>query len=112
MDRLGYALDDRFYGIEGSHLATFRRMMKEVTLADVNAAIKKYLQYENLEIVLVTKDARSLKEALVTDASSPITYPTPKPESILAEDRQIDVFPLRIKSQDVRIIPVTELFAK
>jgi zinc protease len=112
MDRLGYALDDRFYGIEGSHLATFRRMMEEVTLADVNAAIKRYLQYENLEIVPVTKDARSLKEALVEDASSPITYPTPKLESILAEDRQIDVFPLRIKSQDVRIIPVTELFAK
>ena len=33
-------------------------MMDELTLADVNAAIKKYLQYENLEIVLVTKDAR------------------------------------------------------
>ncbi len=112
MDRLGYALDDRFYGIEGSHLATFRRMMDEVTLADVNAAIKKYLQYEDLEIVLVTKDARSLKEALVNDAPSPITYPTPKPESILVEDREIGVFPLKIKSQDVRIIPVTELFAK
>ncbi len=112
MDRLGYALDDRFYGIQGSHLATFRRRMDELTLADVNAAIKEHLQYENLEIVLVTKDARSLKEALLEDAPSPITYPTPKPESILAEDREISVFPLKIKSRDVRIIPVTELFAK
>ncbi len=112
MDRLGYALDDRFYGIHGSHLATFRRMMDELTLADVNAAVKKYLQYENLEIVLVTKDARSLKEALVEDAPSPIEYPAPKPESILAEDRQIGVFPLKIEGRNVRIIPVTELFAK
>ncbi len=112
MERLGFALDDRFYGIEGSHLANFRRMMDEVTLADVNAAIKHYLQYANLEIVLVTKDARSLKEALVNDAPSPIAYPTPKSASILAEDGPISTFPLEIHREDVRIIPVTELFAK
>ena len=111
-ERLGYALDDRFYGIEGSHLANFRRMMDEVTLADVNAAIKAHLQYANLEIVLVTKDAQSLKEALVNDAPSPIAYPTPKSAPILAEDRAISTFPLEIKREDVRIIPVTELFAK
>ena len=112
MDRLGYALDDRFYGMEGSHLEKFRRMMDELTLADVNAAVKRHLQYENLEIVLVTQDARSLKEALVADAASPIEYPTRKAESILAEDREIAVFPLRIESRSVRIIPVNELFAK
>jgi zinc protease len=112
MDRLGYAIDDRFYGIKGSHLEDFRRMMDEVTLAEVNAAIKKHLQYENLKIVLVTKDAQSLKESLVGDAPSPITYPTPKPEAVLAEDREISVFPLKIKSEDVRMVPVTELFLK
>ena len=74
MDRLGYALDDRFYGIKGSHLENFRRAMDEVTLADVNAAIKKYLQYDNIDIAIVTKDAESLKKALVDDAPSPITY--------------------------------------
>ena len=112
MDRLGYALDDRFYGIKGSHLEKFRHMMDELTLADVNAAIKKHLQYENLEIVLVTKDARSLKEALAKDAPSPIEYPTRKAESILVEDREIAAFPLRIERQNVRIIPVGELFTK
>jgi zinc protease len=111
-DRLGYALDDRFYGVKGGHLATFRRMMDELTLADVNAAVKRYLQYENLEIVLVTQDAQSLKEALVADAASPIEYPTRKAESILAEDCEIAVFPLRIESRSVRIIPVGELFTK
>ena len=29
MDRLGYALDDRFYGIDGTHLENFRRAMDE-----------------------------------------------------------------------------------
>ena len=59
MERLGYALDDRFYGIDGSHLETFRRRMDEVTRDEVNAAIRKHLQYENLQIVIVTKDAKA-----------------------------------------------------
>jgi zinc protease len=57
MERLGYALDDRFYGIQGSHLEDFRRLMPELTLDEVNAAIKKHWQYENLQIAIVTKDA-------------------------------------------------------
>jgi zinc protease len=112
MDRLGYALDDRFYGIKGSHLANFRQAMNEVTLAEVNAAIKKHLQYENLDIAIVTKDAESLKKALVDETPSPIAYATPKPESVLTEDREISVFPLHIKPDNIRIVPVTELFEK
>ena len=64
MDRLAYALDDRFYGIHGSHLELFSKMLNEVTLADVNAAIKKYWQCENMQIVIVTDNAQALKEAL------------------------------------------------
>ncbi len=112
MDRLGYAMDDRFYGIQGSHLENFRRMMDELTLADVNAAIYKHLHYGRMEIVFVTNGAEALREALVNDSPSPITYPTPRPESIVAEDRQISVFPLKIKAKDVRIVPVSDLFAK
>jgi zinc protease len=112
MDRLGYALDDRFYGIDGSHLEKFRRAMEELTLADVNAAIKRHFQYDCLHIVIVTKDAESLKEALANDTPSPIAYATPKPESVLAEDREISVFPLRIKRENVRIVRVAEMFDK
>ncbi len=88
MDRLGYALDDRFYGIQGSHLEMFRRRMDEVTLAETNAAVKRYLQSDHLQIVIVTSDAKGLAEALVRDTPSPITYPSPKPPAILAEDRR------------------------
>ncbi len=112
MDRLGYALDDHFYGIHGSHLDLFHRMMDQVTLDEVNAAIKKYWQYENLQIVFVTKDAQALKAALVADAPSPITYATAKPPQILAEDREISVFPLKVQAKDVKIVPIGRLFLK
>jgi zinc protease len=112
MERLGYAIDDKFYTLKRSHLETFRKMMNEVTLKDVNAAIKKYWQYDNMQIAIVTKDAASLKEALVNDAPSPIIYKTPKPQHVLDEDKEIGIFPLRIKAADVTTIPIADLFVK
>ncbi|RPH37920.1 insulinase family protein [bacterium] len=112
MERLGYALDDRFYGIKGSHLETFREMMKTLTREDVNAAVKKHLRYGKMAIAIVTKDAKSFKEALVSDAPSPITYKTPKPESVLSEDKEIGTFPVKVKPEDVKIVKVEELFQK
>ncbi len=112
MDRLAYALDDRFYGIDGSHLALYAKMLNELTLADVNAAIKKYWQCENMQIVMVTKDAQALKDALVKNTPSPYTYPTPKPPALLKEDEEIVKYPLSIKAENVTIVPVAEVFEK
>jgi zinc protease len=112
MERLGYAIDDKFYALNGSHLQTFRQMMGELTLADVNAAIKKHWQYHDMQIAIVTKDAQSFKDALVSDVPSPITYSSPKPESVLAEDKEIATFPLKVTAENVRIVPVAELFVK
>ncbi len=112
MERLGYALDDRFYGIKGSHLELFREMLKTLTREEVNAAIKKHWQYGTMAIAVVTKDANTFKDALVSDAASPITYKTPKPESVLSEDKEISVFPLKVKADNVKVVKVGELFVK
>ncbi len=111
-ERLGYAIDDQFYVINGSHLERFRKMMDEVTLADVNAAVKKHWQYDNMHIAIVTKDAASLKDALILDLPSPITYSSPKPASILEEDKSISSFPLKIKPENVKLMKVEELFVR
>jgi zinc protease len=112
MERLAYALDDRFYGIEGSHLEKFRKMMKSLTLADVNASIKKQWQFGNMQIAIVTKNAAGFKEDLLKNNPSPITYNTPKPESILTEDKEISTFPIKVKEGHIKIFPVADLFAK
>jgi zinc protease len=112
MARLGYALDDKFYGISGSHLEKFPKILNELTREEVNAAIRKHLQYENLQIAIVSEDAAALKTALVSDALSPYKYPTPKPASVLEEDKQIETFPLKIKAENVQIVPVDEVFEK
>ena len=112
MERLGYAIDDVFYGLKGSHLETFRKMMKEVKREEVNAAIKKYWQYGNMDIAIITKDAESFKDALVKNTPSPITYKMEKPAEILSEDKEISTFPLNIKPENVKVVPVAELFVK
>jgi zinc protease len=112
MERLAYALDDRFYGIDGSHLEKFRAMMNSITLEEVNAAVKKHLQTENMHIAIVTSGAEGFRDALVSNMPSPITYSSPKPAEILEEDKAISSFPLAISADAVRIVPVAELFEK
>jgi zinc protease len=111
--RLGYAMDDRFYGIDGGgHLARFRRMMNELTREDVNAAIKRHLRYDDLKIAIVTGDAANLRAVLASDAPTPITYATPKPDAILTEDREIAAWPLKLRAERVTIVPVAEAFER
>jgi zinc protease len=111
--KLGYAVDDRFYGLaDEGHLARFSRMMDELTLEDVNGAIRRHLQYANLKIAIVTGDAENLRAALVADAPSPIVYDTPKPPEILAEDREIAAFPLAVSAERAWVTPVSSAFER
>ena len=112
MERLGYAIDDAFYGLSAGHLETYRKMMDELTLDDVNKAIKKHFQSDNMQIAIITKNAQAFKDALVADSPSPITYGTPKSASVMEEDKEIMVFPIPVKANNVKIVPVTELFLK
>jgi zinc protease len=109
--RLGYAVDDDFYGLrDEGHLARFRRMMDELTLDDVNGAIKRHLTPANLKIAIVTGDAATLRAALAADAPSPLRYETAKPDAILAEDEAIAAQPLAIAAERISVVPVTAAF--
>ena len=109
--RLGYAVDDRFYGIEEGHLSRFRHMMEEVTREEVNAAIQKHLQVDNLVIAIVAERAAELRDALLSGAPSSIDYGgIPKPDAIHVEDREIGTFPLQIGAERLIIVPVEKMF--
>jgi zinc protease len=111
--KLGYAMDDRFYGLEEEgHLARFRRMMDELTLDDVNAAMKRHWQYENLTIAIVTGEAAALRARLASGEPTPITYATPKPAAILDEDRIIAAWPLKLTEDRMTTIPVAQAFER
>lgn len=110
-ERLGYAVDDRFYGVSApGHLARFRETLGELTLEEVNAALKRHLHADNLKIAIVTGNAESLRAALSTNAASPIEYGSPKPQTLLEEDRVIANLKLDIGADQVTIVPVEQVF--
>lgn len=109
--RLGYAIDDRYYGLDG-HLARFRAELDRTTLAEVNAAIAKSMRTDDLVITAVTNDAAKLSAALTSDAATPVSYAkgSEKGPDVVAEDAVIATWPLRIPAANVTIVPVAEMF--
>ncbi|HEY2091152.1 MAG TPA: pitrilysin family protein [Thermoanaerobaculia bacterium] len=110
-ERLGYALDSWWYGIP-EYTGYMRAQYSKLTRDQVNAALKKYLSAQNLDVVIVTKDAEALRDQLVKDDFSAIKYDSPKPDDIVAEDKIIGAYKLNIKPENVKIVPVDDVFAK
>ncbi len=109
-EQLGYALDDRFYGLSKPFLEQMKTRFAALKLEDVNTAIRKHLNTKNMMIAIVTQDAESFKKALVENTPSPITYDSPKPDPILEEDKIIQSYPIEIKAENVTIIPTEKIF--
>ena len=106
---LGYALDSKYYGI-GNFNEYMKTALAKLTLADVNAAIKKHLTSNKMRVVMITKDAEGLRKEIVENKPGTISYASPKPADILAEDKIISVFPIAVKAADVTITPVDKIF--
>jgi len=110
-ERLGYAVDDAYYGIAApGHLARFRQKMASLTREQVNDAVRRHLDPANARIAIVTGTAGALATALAADDPSPIAYPTPKPEEVLAEDEIIASYPLRLAPEKISTVAVDRMF--
>jgi len=109
--QLGYALDSDWYGI-GEFTSHMRERLGRMTRDDVNRAVRKHLSAADLAVVIIAKDAEGLRQALVSDAFSPITYDGEKPAELLAEDKVIGARKLGIRPEAVRITPVDQVFKK
>jgi zinc protease len=109
--QLGYALDSQWYGT-GEFTETMRKALQALTVEQVNAAIKRHLTPRDLSVVIITKDAAALKQALVSDAFSPIAYDGEKPQALIDEDKAIGALKLNIAPDKVKVTPIAEVFAK
>jgi zinc protease len=109
--QLGYALDSKFYGI-GNFNDYVRSALAKLTLEDVNRVIQKYLQADNVKIIVVTKGAEAFKQAALDGKSSPISYTQPPPKEILDEDKIIESHKLNFNPKRVEVVPVDSVFQK
>ena len=107
--QLGYALDSQYY--QTDEFSNYvRAALNELTLDDVNRVIRENLSTENMQYVFVAKDAEDLRQRLVSDQASPMTYDADLPQDVLDEDKLIDSIPLGFSADKVRIVPVDEVF--
>lgn len=106
---LGYAIDSIYYTMPryNEHL---KAALATVTRDDVNRVIRRYLRPNRLVIVAVAKNGEELKRLLASDDPSPMTYNSPKPESITEEDKIVEKWPLHLRPDDIKVVPAKDVF--
>ncbi len=107
--QLGYSLDSQYYGTLG-FAEYVRNELAALTLDDVNRVIRENLQLENVKFVFVTKDADDLRQRLVSNQVSPMEYNSDKPEELLAEDKEIKAWSLKLTDESTRTIQAGDVF--
>ena len=111
--QLGYLMDSKIYGRE-NYIQELGALLSELTLEDVNNAIKKYMQIDNMKITIVTdvSEAKPLAESLKSNTISPMSYSdmvkSGLSEDILSEDTATENFKLNVKN--VTIIDSKDTF--
>ena len=120
--QLGYRLDDMFYGMrDQGYLEQIVSRIDAVTPGEVNAAIAKYLQAQNLDYVIVTSAAEG--EKLANDIASgsnaqsktPAEYHIvppipPDKQKLLDQDKQWAAYPLTIPRANIRVVKAADMF--
>ncbi len=111
--QLGWLMDSHFYG-RNDYLAELDTLLKNTTLKQVNTAIRKHWQTDNLFVTIVTdaSEAQPLADSLINNTPSPMSYSnlvkSGLPAEVLAEDELVAVYPLNIKQ--VNIIQSADTF--
>ncbi len=104
--QLGWLMDSRFYG-RTDYLAELDTLLKNTTLEQVNAAIRKYWQTENMFVTIVTdaSEAQPLADSLINNTPSPMSYSnlvkSGLPADVLAEDDVVAAYPLNIRKVNI-----------
>ncbi len=106
---LGYAIDSLYYGIP-NYNEYIKTALAKLTVNDVNAAIRKHIRSENIQIVGVAKDTDAIIAALTGTAPTPIQYNSPKPQDVLDEDKIVERWPLHLRKEDITVVPVDAVF--
>ncbi|HTD44866.1 MAG TPA: pitrilysin family protein [Bryobacteraceae bacterium] len=106
---LGYAIDSLVYGIP-DYNSYIKNAVAKLTREQVNAAIRKHLRADRLQIVAVAANAEDLKKQITGAGPSTIEYNSAKPADILPEDKIVGKWDLGLRPEDVEIVPAAKVF--
>lgn len=107
-DRLGFHMDSRYYGMP-YFIEHIEKRLRALTLDEVNASIRRYLQTDDFSAVLIADDAATLEQQLRSGAKSAMQYSNPVDEEVTKADAVIATVPLA--PAEVTIVPIEQTFA-
>ena len=105
-EQLGYLMDSKMYGRE-NYINELGDLLSKLTVVDVNNAIKKYMQIENMKVTIVTdvSEAEALANSLRNNLLSKMSYSNlvkaGLPPEVLKEDSETENFKLNVKKVTV-----------
>ncbi|MCW3090539.1 MAG: peptidase [Ferruginibacter sp.] len=111
--QLGFLLDSKYYGRK-DYIKEMDALLAKLTVSEVNKAVQKYLQTQNMYITIVTDDSEAgpLAKALENNTPSPMSYSNlvrdGLPQAVKDEDTEIANYKLNVKS--VKIIDTKDTF--
>ena len=108
--RLGYAMDGYAYGLQEGYTSWLRHGWESAGLTGLRTLAATHLGRSDVTIVVVTKDGADMARALVQGRVSAPSYDAPKDKALAAEDELIRANALKVALEDVRVIPVSEMF--
>jgi zinc protease len=120
--QLGYRLDDMFYGMKNrGYLQQMLTQIDAVTPQQANAAIRKYLQTDNLKFVIVTNESEGQKLADEVAGGNNVTSKSlaeyhisepipPEKKALLDQDEQWKSYPLNIPRENIQVVKAADLF--
>lgn len=113
--QLGFLMDSHYYGRK-DYVSEMDALLATLTVEEVNNAMRKFWQTGTMKVCIVTDDseAESLKQSLLENRPSPMSYSqelkATLPETILTEDEEVATYPLKVRS--VQIVDSDSLFRK
>ena len=107
--QLGYALDSEFYQTD-EFVKYVREQFAKLSLADVNRVIKANLQTDNIHYVFISADGEDMKQRLLSEQVSSLEYNSDKPAALIATDKVIETYKLKLPSKNVKVLAVDTVF--
>lgn len=111
--QLGFLMDSKYYG-RSNYIKEMDALLAKLTPADVNKAVKKYLQTQNMYVTIVTDDSEAgpLAKALENNTASPMSYSNlvseGLPQEVKDEDAIIANYKLNVKT--VKVVDTKDTF--
>ncbi len=99
--QLGWLMDSQFYGRK-NYLAELDDLLAQTTLEQVNAALRKHWQTQNMFVSIVTdtSEAQPLADSLINNTPSPMSYSNLVAEGLseemIEEDALVATYPLNV----------------